>query len=136
MAELIEAQGKSFWFKCKGAAVIITAVTGLVLGVLNHFREVRDPRVKASYQELSQQLELVSKDVKNVAATVQNQQQEIQVLMQYILRYKAPLNEPEAKDVIKKLFEKKMKATAPPAPPVRKAPSLEQAVQNQELKGS
>lgn len=136
MAELIEAQGKSFWFKCKGYAVIITALTGLVLGILNHFREVRDPRVKASYQELSKQMELVSKDVKNVAAIVQNQQQEIQTLMQYILRYKAPQNEPEAKEVIKKIMEKKLKAVIPPAPPVRKAPSLEQAVQQHGLQGT
>jgi hypothetical protein len=89
MAQLIEAQGNATLAKCKGAAVIITAVTGLVLGVLNHFREVRDPRVKDSYTELSKQVQLVSKDVQKLDEAMRHQQEQIDALMGYALQSKA-----------------------------------------------
>jgi hypothetical protein len=152
MAEMIEAQGNAFFAKCKGAAVIITALTGLVLGVLNWFKDVRDPRVKVGYEELSKQVVGLSSDVQKLATAVRLQAEEISTIQNWIISEQhkpappvrpirpgtgpgtdAARPSPEVAKIMKSV--KAAKAAKPaPAPPTRKPASWEQ-VQTQVPKG-
>lgn len=75
----------TFLQKCKGAAIILTAVTGLALGILNHFKETRDPRLKPGYQELGDQVVLLSKDIQRLSQELIHHQEEIGMLQQLVL---------------------------------------------------
>lgn len=113
MAQQIEAQGNAFLARCKGYGIILTAVTGLALGILNHFREVRDPRVKTSYEEVARVSEGVSKDIRALADTVRQQQEAINNIQNYLLSEKrTPTQPPTPKTKLKP--PAKMELRAPP----------------------
>jgi hypothetical protein len=138
MLELEESRGKAVWLKCKGAAVVITALTGLIFGIINHFKEIRDPRVSLSHQELAKKVELVSRDLKNVSSVVEDQQEETRLILKYVLRdkfsTKRSLEDVKARTVIKKFVNNKETKKSSVRLPVRKVESLEQMVQQQKLK--
>lgn len=101
--------------RCKGAAVIITACAGLLLGVLNWFKEVRDPKAKAGYQEVTKQVDDVNKDMHSLADTVKAQQEMISALQQWILFQKVQQVAAPIENKIRKAFSAP-KRVAMPAP--------------------
>lgn len=139
MAQLIEAQGNAFLAKCKGIAAIISVVTALVLGVLNWFKDAKDPRVKVGYQELSKQLEGLSGDIQKLAATARTQGEEISTIQNWIINEKDRRGAepgPAAKKILKSV--KTAKPPAMPAPPSRKPATWDQVQQQAQVpvKGS
>jgi len=118
MAEMIEATGKAFFMKCKGVAVVLTAITALVLGVLNWFKETRDPTVKVSYQELSKQVEGLSGDIQKLAATVRTQAEEISTIQNWIITERNR-NSTQPGPATLKIMKMVKSAKEPPAPPPR-----------------
>lgn len=85
MAIQTEAKGNTFFLWCRGIAVVLAAVSGLVLGLLNWFKEVRDPRAKVGYQEIAKQLEALSSDLRKLADTTHRQGEEIATIQNWII---------------------------------------------------
>lgn len=129
MAQLIEAQGNAFFAKCKGAAVLITALTGLVLGILNWFKEVRDPNVKIGYQELAKQVEGLSRDVQTLASSMRTQAEEISTIQNWIIKERDVRGALPGPAVTKILKAVKVNKPLPPAPPPRKPARWDQLQQ-------
>lgn len=134
MAQLIEAQGNAFFTKCKGYAVLITALTGLVLGVLNWFKEVRDPRVKTGYQELAKQVESLSGDVQKLATAVRTQGEEVAAIQNWIITERDKRSAAPGPAVAKIMKTVKARKPTPPPPPSRK-PATWDKVQQTAVKG-
>jgi hypothetical protein len=88
MAAAIEAKGNAFLTKCKGIAVVITAVGGLVIGLLSYFKESKDPRVKVSYEELSKSINDLSRDFKALSDAARLQQQQIADIQNFLLYHR------------------------------------------------
>lgn len=110
--------------KCKAAAVIIAAVSGFVLGVLNWFKETKDPKAKAGYSELAQQVEGLAKDVQHLTETVKTQQDQLRDLQQWIL-YDSQRRGATVEGSEKKIL-KSFKTQKPvPMPAPRKPPKWE-----------
>lgn len=89
-AILEEAKGKAFLSKCKGIATVIAAVSALILGTLNWFKEARDPRVQAGYSELAKQVEALSKDVRVLAELQKRDQEAVTAIQNWILYERTP----------------------------------------------
>lgn len=144
-----EIKSKAFLAKCRGAALIIGALSALILGVLNWFREARDPRVKVTYEELSKQVVGLSGDMQKLAATLRTQAEEISTIQNWIISEQSKPKPPPVRpgrvgsptgagggvaaakpgpDVAKMI--KSMKAAKPaPAPPHRAPPSWDKVQQ-------
>ena len=82
---LEEAKGKAFLDKCKGIAAVLAVLVSLVIGVLNWFKETRDPKAKAGYQETSQQMEKLSLDLRKLSDVVRQQAEEINTIQNWII---------------------------------------------------
>ena len=137
MAQLIEAQGNAFFAKCKGAAVIITALTGLTLGVLNWFKDTRDPRVKVGYQELAKQVENLSGDVQKLATSIKTQGEEIAAVQNWIIVERDKRTAVPSPAVAKIMKTVKARKPEPPMPPPRKPASWEHLQQHlQQVQGN
>lgn len=133
MAKLIEAESNAFFLKCKGIAVLLAAVSGLVLGILNWFKETRDPNVKAGYQELAKQVEGLSGDVQNLATVVRVQAEEISTIQNWIINERGKSNEKPGPAAAKILRTVKMARPVTPAPPARKPAPWTQVQQTKGL---
>jgi hypothetical protein len=120
MAILEEARGKAFLDKCKGVATILAAITALVLGILNWFKDVRDPRVKVGYQELAKQVENLSGDTQKLSKVVRQQAEEISTIQNWIIRESAAIGALPGSSVTKILKSTKMSRLPITAPPARK----------------
>lgn len=125
----------AFFMKCKGIAVVVAAVSGLILGLLNWFKEVRDPNVKVGYQELAKQVENVSGDVQKLAATVRVQAEEISTIQNWIINERDKRGALPGPAVTKILKTIKAAKPAPPAPPTRKPAPWTQVQQQTSPKG-
>lgn len=125
MAQMIEAQGKAFFMKCKGAALLITAVSGLVLGLLNWFKEVRDPRVKTAYQELSKSVENLSNDTRKLTDLVRQQGEEISTLQNWVIHERDRRNAAPSATMLRIQAQTKSRPKIT-LPPVRKPEAWDQ----------
>jgi uncharacterized protein YsxB (DUF464 family) len=123
MAKLIEAEGNAFFVKCKGIAVVLAAISGLTLGVLNWFKETRDPNVKVSYQELAKQVEGLSGDVQRLAKALRQQADEIATIQNWILDAANRPSRPVA------IVAPTGRPSSMPAPPSRKPPTWDKLQQ-------
>jgi hypothetical protein len=85
MAQLVEAEGRAFFHKAKGIAVVVTAVSGLIIGILGFMRDTRDPRARAGYEETADKVTTLSHDVQKLAETVKQQATEISTLQNWVL---------------------------------------------------
>lgn len=118
MAEMIEATGKAFFMKCKGIAVVVAAVSGLVLGVLNWFKETRDPKAKSGYEEVAKQVESMSEDVKKLSAVAKQQAEQISTVQNWIISEGSRRTAPSP--TLNKIEQQVVSVPKLPAPPIRK----------------
>lgn len=106
-----------FLSRCKGVALVLTAVSALVLGIISQVRE--DPKMKAGYLETAKQIEALSKDTHYLAETVRWQQDQIATIQSWILNTSSRRStfDPESA----KILLQRVRFRAPPKPPIRKA---------------
>lgn len=136
MAKLIEAESNAFFVKCKGIAVILAAISGLTLGILNWFKEVRDPIAKSGYQETSQQMEKLSLDLRKLADVVRQQAEEINTIQNWIINERDKRGALPSPTMVKIVKQTKARLTVV-APPVRKPEPWEGLqVQHQGVRGN
>lgn len=107
-----------FIVRCKGVAIVLAALSGLILGILNWFKEVRDPRAKVGYQELAKQVENLSLDLKKTADTFKQQGEEIATVQNWIIYERDRRGTPLSAAVIKIQKQTKVRPKSAP-PPVR-----------------
>lgn len=118
MAEMIEAKGNAFFLKCKGVAVIVAAISGLVLGVLNWFKETRDPKAKSGYEEVAKQVESMSEDIKKLSAVAKQQAEQISTIQNWIISEGSRRATPSP--TLNKIERQVVTAPKLPAPPIRR----------------
>jgi len=109
----------TFLLHCKGIAVVIAAVSGLTLGVLNWFKEVHDPRAKVGYQESAKQVEALSRDVRTLVNTVQQQAEEISTIQNWII-YERDRRGAQPSPTLLKLQKQKLSRPHVAQPPIRR----------------
>lgn len=108
--------------RCKAAAVLVTAVGGFGLGILNFFKEETQAKkalaqAKTGYAELAHQVEATSKDIQHLAESVKDFQERIRSLETWVLyeRNRQGAMPGPAEDKIRR-FYKAPKSVAMPAP--------------------
>jgi hypothetical protein len=80
-----EARGRAFLNKAKGLAVVMTAISGLAIGILSYLKDTRDPKVKAGYTETSDRIVEISRDIHRLTEIVRQQASEIQTLQNWVI---------------------------------------------------
>jgi len=114
------AANNTFVMRCKGIAVVLAALSGLLLGILNWFKEVRDPRAKVGYQELAKQVENLSLDLKKTTDILKQQGDEIATVQNWII-YERDRRGTSPSAAITKI-QKQTKVRTKSAPPPMRTP--------------